>query len=345
MSSIRQPRCFVAIAFGHRETDALYERSIHPILRRNRVTPVIINRRDSNDDLNNQIVDQLRDSDLCIADLTHARPSVYFEAGFAQRAGPVIYTVRADHLALGQPDGARVHFDLQMKPLILWETPDDDGFQKALERRLRVSFLTEWTRAQKDVASREAARRAFSQVSVLQRLDTIRRRSMEAFKPYCLTRWAIHIADDNPTDQLERLATVPRLLVSEATIGNHRRIACVLAQESVTVGALRELRQDLLWLATYIAPIAHRSGQINVMVHVVCVALNAIPTKRVESVFTSFGRGDREGRFVNQFTTFPSPDTPVSTRTTLDCLGDVRSENELCAELKSLLSSTFGSVA
>jgi hypothetical protein len=33
----------------------------------------------------------------CSADLRYARPSVYFEAGYAERSVPVIYTVRRDH--------------------------------------------------------------------------------------------------------------------------------------------------------------------------------------------------------------------------------------------------------
>ena len=86
------------MAFDHDDTDALFERGILPVLRRNGVSPVIINRRESNDDLNNQIVQELDSSDFCIADLTYTRPSVYFEAGYAQRSIPVIYTVRADHL-------------------------------------------------------------------------------------------------------------------------------------------------------------------------------------------------------------------------------------------------------
>ncbi len=55
------------------------------MLRRNDVTPVIINRRQSNQDLNVQIINQIERCNFCIADLTYARQSVYFEAGYAQR--------------------------------------------------------------------------------------------------------------------------------------------------------------------------------------------------------------------------------------------------------------------
>ena len=59
---------------------------------------MIINRREDNRDINHQIIEQLNACDFCITDLTYTRPSVYFEAGYAQRAVDVIYTVRSDHL-------------------------------------------------------------------------------------------------------------------------------------------------------------------------------------------------------------------------------------------------------
>ncbi|MBA7694210.1 hypothetical protein ES703_102817 [subsurface metagenome] len=126
MTLARKPRCFVAMAFDHDDTDSLYEKSIKPVLKSLGVIPVIINRREDNRDINQQIIKQLNACDFCIADLTYTRPSVYFEAGYAQRAVEVVYTVRNDHLHKNQPDDRRVHFDLQMKPLIRWVGPDDE---------------------------------------------------------------------------------------------------------------------------------------------------------------------------------------------------------------------------
>lgn len=120
--------CFMAMAFGREDTDSLYEDQIFPVLKRNKIKPIIINRRQSNQDLNIQIIEELLTCDLCISDLTYARPSVYYEAGFAERFILVIYTVRKDHLSRGQPDELRVHFDLQMKPLITWANPKDPTF-------------------------------------------------------------------------------------------------------------------------------------------------------------------------------------------------------------------------
>ncbi len=92
-----KPTCFVAMAFGKEDTEKLYDNLMLPVLNKLNIRPVIINRQESNDDLNLQIMEELEKCDFAIADLTYARPSVYFEAGFAQRAVEVIYTVRADH--------------------------------------------------------------------------------------------------------------------------------------------------------------------------------------------------------------------------------------------------------
>ena len=144
MSGANKPICFIAMAFGYDDTDEYFEKLVLPVLKQNNITPIIINRHQSNDDLNLQIFEQLKKADFCIADLTYTRPSVYFEAGFAEREIPVIYTVRKDHLNRGQPDDKRVHFDLQMKPILTWSTPEDNLFPMRLEKRLTATVLRDW---------------------------------------------------------------------------------------------------------------------------------------------------------------------------------------------------------
>jgi hypothetical protein len=172
--TIRKPICFVAMAFGNDDTDQYYENLVLPVLKQNNITPVIINRHQSNDDLNFQIFEQLRKADLCIADLTYTRPSVYFEAGFAEREIPVIYTVRKDHLSRSQPDDRRVHFDLQMKPLIDWKTPNDKTFSRRLELRIKSTFLSAWLRDQTIKQKDEEAEKRFNSVAPLSRLAHLR---------------------------------------------------------------------------------------------------------------------------------------------------------------------------
>ena len=83
-------RCFVAMAFGHKDTDAIFK-----ILRKT-LGPLGINtqrvdRIEHNDNIDTKIISEIEAADLVIADLTYARPSVYFEAGYAQRSIPVIF--------------------------------------------------------------------------------------------------------------------------------------------------------------------------------------------------------------------------------------------------------------
>jgi nucleoside 2-deoxyribosyltransferase len=129
------------MAFGRDDTDALYDQIIAPTLRSMKVKPVRIDRVEHNDDIDDRIVQGLLEADFVLADLTYARPSVYFEAGFAQRNVPVIYTVRKDHFQSKTDDpygNFRVHFDLQMKNIIGWGGQQDAGFRKRLKARLNI---------------------------------------------------------------------------------------------------------------------------------------------------------------------------------------------------------------
>jgi hypothetical protein len=102
---------------------------------------------------------------------------------------PVTYTVRADHLPRGQPDDLRVHFGLQMKPLIRWRAPDDEQFRAQLERRLRATVLRNWNRVQKSLAAKSKEREAFGGLSVSRRLAAIRSEAMLSLRPYGFRSW------------------------------------------------------------------------------------------------------------------------------------------------------------
>jgi hypothetical protein len=125
------------MAFGKAETDRLYEWAIVPTLDAANLHAVRVDRVEHNGDIDDRIIQELKECHLAIADLTFTRPSVYFEAGYAQRVVPVIYTVRRDHFDRGAPDTARVHFDLQMRNIIDWSKPDDPRFKVRLAKRLK----------------------------------------------------------------------------------------------------------------------------------------------------------------------------------------------------------------
>jgi hypothetical protein len=334
------------MAFDRPDTDRLYDRVIRPVLRANAIIPVIINRRQSNQDLNNQIVEQLESCDFCIADLTYTRPSVYFEAGYAQRVMPVIYTVRADHLGRNQPDDLRVHFDLQMKPLIRWRQPLDPDFRASLVRRLRSTVLRDWARAQKAISVRNDNRKAFASESVSHRLAVMRQEAMLGFRRFGFRRWAPHGNSGEPSPQIQDMAKIPYPLVSQSITKGESRTACVVALESVTATALRDLHQRIGFLRYFgtrpptVEPIQ------TVRLHIVCMSLRPAPASRIEKEFDYFARGDREGRFVHERSVTgdrsAQSTTSIPFLTTLDVLDEVRSFTELRTELRALMAASFG---
>ncbi len=135
-------KCFIATSLGYNDVDNIYDNAIKPILKKLGINPIRIDKIEHNDDLDNKIFQLLDDADICIADLTYARPSVYYEAGYAFASGkPVIYIARSDHFRASDKDphgNLRVHFDLQMKNIIAWTDANKSFKDKLLRRLLHV---------------------------------------------------------------------------------------------------------------------------------------------------------------------------------------------------------------
>jgi nucleoside 2-deoxyribosyltransferase len=128
--------------------DAIYDSVIVPTLKDLGVVVRRVDRHEHNDDIDDKILELIDICDFGIAELTYARPSVYYEAGRINGLGrPVIFMVRKDHLTprSDDPEGnLRVHFDLQMKNIIDWTGPSN-----RLSQRLgtRVRLVTRPIRA------------------------------------------------------------------------------------------------------------------------------------------------------------------------------------------------------
>jgi nucleoside 2-deoxyribosyltransferase len=95
------------MAFDRPDTDAFYQRLLRPTIRSIGARAVRVNDVNHNDDINNKMLELLDQADFVVADLTYARPSVYYEAGYAAPR-PVVYTCRSDHLDHPTED-LRVH--------------------------------------------------------------------------------------------------------------------------------------------------------------------------------------------------------------------------------------------
>jgi hypothetical protein len=164
-------KCFVATALGKPDVDKVYNKGIRPILRELGVKPLRIDRVEHNDDIDNKIFALLNEADFCIADLTYARPSAYYEAGYAFGSQkPVVYIVRSDHFKNAQ-DAERVHFDLQMKNIIGWTEPNE-AFKEKLRKRLRHVLAPLLKKRQVDAAFRNAEIR-FKGMSEAEQVDQL----------------------------------------------------------------------------------------------------------------------------------------------------------------------------
>lgn len=289
MTRAKKPVCFVAMAFNRDDTDLLYENQILPVLKRNGIKPVIINRRQSNEDLNVQIIEQLEKSDFCIADLTYARQSVYFEAGFAQRDSEVIYTCRTDHLRRDQPDDRRVHFDLQMKPLVDWKHAEDPRFASRLERRIRASFLREWDRRNRELLKEEDAAEEFAALPLVARLRILRSEAIKALSKKGYKRWSV-LSDSRrakyPAKGIRE--GVWNHLYSTSTSGQTLQLSTVHAFDSATKVNLKAVGKKVApWPIEQIMESSFDKAKIVRADHVV-LSIRSAPATRIESVFPSF---------------------------------------------------------
>ncbi|MFZ5432688.1 MAG: hypothetical protein ACOZB3_02840 [Calditrichota bacterium] len=134
---MRKLNCFVACAFGHDDVDEFSKNNIEPILKTKNIKLLRVDRINHNKDIDDKIIELINECDFCIADLTYARPSVYYEAGRVHGLNkPVIFTARKDHFK-DKPDdihgNLRVHFDLQMKNIVSWP---NKSFKKKLRSRI-----------------------------------------------------------------------------------------------------------------------------------------------------------------------------------------------------------------
>ncbi len=292
-----KPRCFVAMAFDQSDTDALYEKSIKPVLRASGVTPVIINRRQDNRDINHQIIEQLNACDFAIADLTYARPSVYFEAGYAQRKVDVIYSVRADHLKRNQADDRRVHFDLWMKPLLKWHSPDDAKFRESLRKRLRNTVLRGWKRRAQEEEKEKQDVADFQCTPLEERLERLRREVLSKLDKFGHTDWRVlaglrgsrvdfALRDYTQKEILENLRRLPRLF-SFFMRGRTCSAVSVWVVDSLTLRILRDEFGHRFLASSYPPHLSKYSfsddqPRTSIEHHILC-SLKPVPRSRIMS--------------------------------------------------------------
>ncbi len=168
-------RCFVAMAFSHPDTDRLYDKVVRPLLRTLSIEAVRVDRIEHQERVDQFIINQIQSADFAIADLTYARPSVYFEAGFAERKIPVIYTCRTDHFSGAKNASSsdyKVHFDLLTKNIVSWSEPSDGTFPRRLKTRLQY-VIAPLLRDKSAEESRRSQIQEFAVRPLNERLETV----------------------------------------------------------------------------------------------------------------------------------------------------------------------------
>lgn len=152
--------CFVAMWFAD-EMNNMYEKAIKPAIEyieegeaEPRFKAIRINNIEHTNDINDEIIANIRRSRFMVCDLTGYRGGVYFEAGFAYGLGmEVIYTCREDWAKakteiLYDPEHKEVnvtregvHFDLEHRPQIRWKQEKLDEFKKELTNRIKAVIV------------------------------------------------------------------------------------------------------------------------------------------------------------------------------------------------------------
>jgi hypothetical protein len=172
---MRQPTCFIASAFGYKDVDTIYIKAIVSVLRELDVKPLRVDRINHNDRIDSKIIDLINQCDFGIADLSFARPSVYYEAGLIEGLGKnVIYIARNDHFKHKDTDlfgTERIHFDLITKNIIPW-TVVNDLFKGRLKKRVNLILKTVNSQL-KDNKIENDSRFEFKKLSLIERRQSL----------------------------------------------------------------------------------------------------------------------------------------------------------------------------
>ena len=310
---MKRLRCFVAMAFDRPDTDLLYDHIIERVVRSIPAEAIRVDRVEHNEDINNRIIAELRTCDFAIADLTYARPSVYFEAGFAQCRVPVIYTARADHLRSSATDEhLRVHFDLQMKNIIKWTSGTDRYFRDRLGKRINRTIrplLRE--RAGEQVAL--DAIRDFQSLPVIEQENQIVDTAIREAK-----RAGYRGSVSQTGTPWERWLGVKKN-------GRCLRIARIAEPKSASLRDLRQLIDWRSWRSLCQDAAVSDSGMRSAEEHVFLLVLAPVPRARASSAFSWFSFRHETDTYEREAMVTATNERQIAKRTIIHLISGVKS--------------------
>lgn len=138
-ANVESDQAFVAL-WLHSSMDKAWEEGFEPGIRNAGYKALRIDRNESNDKIDDEIIAEIRRSRFLVADFTsplkNARGSVYYEAGFAHGLNiPVIFTCRKDLI-----DKNHIHFDTRQYPHIRWEKKNLEDLHNQLKKRILATI-------------------------------------------------------------------------------------------------------------------------------------------------------------------------------------------------------------
>ncbi len=267
--------------FGDDEVDAAYEKLIKPVVEEMAV-PRVVNRIVHNDRIDQRILKEIQAADLAIADLTHARPSVYYEAGYAERSVPVIYTCRADHLSSQAPDPLRVHFDLATANCIAWRSPTDRTFPGRLRARLRLVLRPILDRRGREMEDR-AHQHAFDTLSLEDKLQLLKDVALEEARK---AGW-----DPRLYKKEDFAILAPQALLFLDTVGAFQRRAAAGHRLSIFIRPriTRPTLRSLYWWLSF-QDLSDGPTLTSINHHVVLISLARVLPRQIEMQFSEVAR-------------------------------------------------------
>lgn len=186
---MKQIKCFIASAFGYEDVDKMYDGSVIPVLNEFKyskeisIKPLRVDRINHNEKIDVKIIELIKECDFGIVDLTYARPSVYYEAGFIEGLNKsVIYLAKSDHFRPKLNDtcgNERIHFDLVTKNIISWTTPNI-SFNQKLNSRINL-IIKPIVQSNHISLKEDESKNEFLTMSLSERTHTIQNRVQQYF--------------------------------------------------------------------------------------------------------------------------------------------------------------------
>jgi hypothetical protein len=126
-----KPLCFVIMSFsGNPQLEDFYEQAVKPAVEKSGLRCERVDDQEFNGSIKDKIIDNLKQAHFVIADVTEARPNVYYELGLAHALDkPVI------HLALNKAD---IHFDVNGLNFIIYSRIPE--LKQRLARRIQATL-------------------------------------------------------------------------------------------------------------------------------------------------------------------------------------------------------------